>query len=169
MADSILPALGDWWWSKGKRQGTSVYLTAGASTTPYDGAAVPVGSRRFTFEVTYTSGDPNRIDVRVNWFNDNKVKVSGPFDVQTFDLAPTQNGTALLAVDLPPSASPRWLPSILIPSSAHDTIIHSLKIYETPVPSGPAATVWDGAAEVGASVTVWDGTREVPATLEIQA
>ena len=169
MADSILPALGDWWWSKGKRQGTSVYLTAGASTTPYDGAAVPVGSRRFTFEVTYTSGDPNRIDVRVNWFNDNKVKVSGPFDVQTFDLAPTQNGTALLAVDLPPSASPRWLPSILIPSSAHDIIIHSLKIYETPVPSGPAATVWDGAAEVGASVTVWDGTREVPATLEIQA
>lgn len=169
MADSILPALGDWWWSKGKRQGTSVYLNAGASTTPYDGAAVPVGSRRFTFEVAYTSGDSNRIDVRVNWFNDAKVKVAGPFDVQTFDLAPTQNGTALLAVDLPSSTYPRWLPSILIPSSAHDIIIHSLKIYETPPPAGPITTVWNGTDEIGVSVTVWDGAKEIPATVEIQA
>ena len=169
MADSILPAIGDWWWSKGKRQGTSVYLNAGASTTPYDGAAVPAGSRRFTFELAYTSGDSSRIDVRVNWFNDNKVKVSGPFDVQTFDLAPTQNGTALLAVDLPPSASPRWLPSILIPSSAHDIIIHSFKAYETPAPQGPTTTVWNGTDEIGVSVTVWDGAKEIPATVEIQA
>lgn len=169
MADSILPALGDWWWSKGKRQGTSVYLNAGASSTPYDGAAVPVGSRRFTFEVTYTSGNSNRIDVRVNWFNDNKVKVSGPFDVQTFDLAPTQNGTALLGVELPASTYPRWLPSILIPSGAHDIIIHSLKIYETPAPAGPITTVWNGTDEIGVSVTVWDGAKEIPATVEIQA
>lgn len=169
MADSILPALGDWWWSKGKRQGTSVYLNAGASTTPYDGAAVPVGSRRFTFEVAYTSGESNRIDVRVNWFNDAKVKVAGPFDIKTFDLASSQGGTTLLEMDLPTNPNPRWLPSILIPSSAHDIIIHSLKVYETPAPSGPATTVWNGTDEIGVVVTVWDGTREIPATVEIQA
>nr|DAX53613.1 MAG TPA: hypothetical protein [Caudoviricetes sp.] len=169
MADSILPALGDWWWSKGKRQGTSVYLNAGASTTPYDGAAVPVGSRKFTFEVTYTSGGSNQIDVRVNWFNDAKAKVAGPFDIKTFDLPSAQAGTALLEVELPSSASPRWLPSLLVPASAHDILIHSLKVYETPAPPGPAATVWTGSEEAAATVTVWDGTHEIPATLEIQA
>lgn len=169
MAESILPALGDWWWSKGKRQGTSVYLNAGASATPYDGAAVPVGSRKFTLEVTYTSGHANQIDVRVNWFNDGKVKVAGPFDVKTFYLPPAQAGTALLEVELPASTYPRWLPSLLVPASAHDILVHSLKVYETPVPSGPAATVWNGADEVAASVTVWDGTHEISASLEIQA
>lgn len=171
MADSILPALGDWWWSKGKRQNGAVYLYAGASTTPYDGAAVPVGSRKFTFEVTYTSGGSNQIDVRVNWFNDAKAKVAGPFDIKTFDLPSAQAGTDLLEVELPSSASPRWLPSLLVPASAHDILIHSLKVYETPAPApqGPATTVWNGANEVAASVTVWDGTHEIPATLEIQA
>ena len=170
MADSILPALGNWWWSKGKRQGDAVYLYAGASTTPYDSAAVPAGSRKFTLEVAYTSGDSNQIDVRVNWFNDAKVKVSGPFDVQTFDLAPAQGGTALLEIELPANPNPRWLPSLLVPGSAHDIIIiHSLKAYETPAPAGPVTTVWSGTDEIGVAVTVWDGEKEVPATIEIQA
>lgn len=171
MADSILPALGDWWWSKGKRQGTSVYLNAGASTTPYDGAAVPVGSRKFTLEVTYTSGHANKVDVRVNWFNDAKVKVAGPLDVKTFDLPSAQGGTALLEVDLPVDPRPRWLPSLLVPASAHDILVHSLKVYETPAPApqGPTTTVWNGTDEIGVVVTVWDGANELPATVEIQA
>ena len=170
MADSILPALGSWWWSKGKRQGDAVYLYAGTSTTPYDSAAAPVGSRKFTIEIAYTSGDSSRLDVRVNWFNDAKVKVSGPFDVQTFNLDSAQNGTTLLVFELPPSASPMWLPSLLIPASAHDILIHSLKVYETPTqPAGPVTTVWNGADEIGADVTVWDGEKEIPATIEIQA
>lgn len=170
MADSILPAISSWWWSKGKRQGDGgVYLNAGASSTPYDSAAVPVGSRKFTFEVAYTSGNSNQIDVRVNWFNDNKVKVAGPFDIQTYTLAPAQNGTTLLAAELPADPRPRWLPSILVPASAHDIIIHSLKVYETPAPTGPATTVWNGTDEIGVDVTIWDGTQELPATVEIQA
>ncbi len=171
MADSILPALGDWWWSKGKRQGTSVYLSAGASTTPYDGAAVPAGSRKFTIEVTYTSGSSNQIDVRVNWFSEAKAKVSGPFDIKTFDLSPAQAGTALLEVELPADPRPRWLPSLLVPASAHDILVHSLKVYETPAPApqGPATTVWNGTDEIGVVVTVWDGANEIPATVEIQA
>lgn len=169
MADSILPALGGWWWSKGKRQGTSVYLYAGTSTTPYDGSAVPAGSRKFTIEVTYTSGSSNQIDVRVNWFNEAKAKVSGPFDIKTFDLSPAQAGTALLEVELPANPNPRWLPSLLVPASAHDILVHSLKVYETPAPPGPTATVWNGTDEIGVVVTVWDGANEIPATVEIQA
>lgn len=171
MADSILPALGDWWWSKGKRQGGDVYLYAGASTTPYDGAAVPVGSRKFTLEVTYTSGSSNWIDVRVNWFNDTKVKVAGPFDVKTYDLTPARAGTTLLAVELPANPNPRWLPSLLIPAGGHDILVHSLKVYETPAPApqGPTTTVWNGTDEIGVVVTVWDGANELPATVEIQA
>lgn len=169
MADSILPALGNWWWSKGKRQGDSVYLYAGASTTPYDGSAVPVGSRKFTIEITYTSGSSNQLDVRVNWFNDSKVKVAGPFDIKTFDLNLAQNGTALLEFELTADSRPRWLPSLLIPASAHDMLVHSLKVYETPAPAGPAATVWNGTDEIGVDVTIWDGTAEIPATIEIQA
>lgn len=169
MADSILPALGDWWWSRGKRQGGGVYLNSGASTTPYDSAAVPTGSRKFTLEVTYTSGSPNQIDVRVNWFNDAKVKVAGPFSVKTFDLSSAQVGTALLEVELPADPRPRWLPSLLVPASAHDILVHSLKVYETPAPKGPTTTVWNGAEEIGVVVTVWDGANEIPTTVEIQA
>lgn len=169
MADSILPAIGNWWWSQGKRQGDSVYLSTASSSTPYDDAAAPVGSRKFTFEVAYTSGDSNQIDIRVNWFNDNKVKVAGPFDIKTFNLNPAQNGTALLAVELPPSTSPRWLPSILVAGGAHGILVHSLKVYETPAPSGPATTVWNGTDEIGVDVTIWDGAQELPATVEIQA
>ena len=169
MADSILPALGNWWWSKGKRQGDSVYLYAGASTTPYDGSAVPVGSRKFTIEITYTSGSSNPLDVRVNWFNDGKVKVAGPVDIKTFDLNPAQNGAALLEFELPADPRPRWLPSLLIPAGAHDMIVHSLKVYETPAPAGPVATVWNGTDEIGVDVTIWDGAAEIPATIEIQA
>lgn len=171
MADSVLPALGDWWRSEGKRQGTSVYLYSGASTTPYDNAAVPVGSRKFTLEITYTSGSSNQIDARVNWFNDAKAKMAGPFYIKTFDLAPAKAGTALLEVELPASTHPRWLPSLRVPDSAHDILLHSLKVYETPAPApqGPAATVWNGTDEIGVVVTVWDGANELPAHVEIQA
>lgn len=170
MADSILPTISNWWWSKGKRQGDGgVYLNAGASSTPYDGSAVPVGSRKFTLEITYTSGNSNQIGVRVNRFNDAKVKVAGPFDIKTFDLSPAQAGTALLEIELPANPNPRWLPSLIVPASAHDILIHSLKVYETPAPAGPATTVWNGTDELGVAVTIWDGTAEIPTTIEIQA
>ena len=169
MAESIFPALSAWWRSLGQSQGDGASLPPKASTTPYDGSSVTVGSRKFTIELTYTSGSANRIDVRVNWFNDNKVKVAGPFDIQTFDLNPAQSGAALLEFELPADPRPRWLPSILIPASAHDILIHSLKVYETPVPAGPVTTVWNGTDEIGVAVTIWDGAKEIPATVEIQA
>lgn len=167
MADSIFPVLGAWWRSKGTRQDGGATLPAGASTTPYDSAAMPVGSRKFTFEIDYRDTAEARIDLRVNWFNDNKVKINGPFDITTVTLP--QGQTKVVAeVELPDSTAPRWLPSIGVPAGSGDAVISSLKIYETPVKAQPV-TVWDGAREGVATITVWDGAREVPASIEFQA
>lgn len=167
MADSILPVLGAWWRSKGARVGDGATLPAGASTTPYDSAATPVGSRKFTFEIDYQDSAAASIDLRVNWFTDNKVKINGPFNIA--NVALPQGQTKVVAeVELPASAAPRWLPSIGVPADSGDAVISSLKIYETPVKVQPV-TVWDGASESAATVTVWDGASEVPASIEFQA
>lgn len=167
MADTIFPILGDWWRSKGARQGDGATLPAGASTTPYDSAAMPVGSRKFTFEIDYRDTAEARIDLRVNWFNDNKVKINGPFGITTVTL-PQGQTKVVVEAELPASTAPRWLPSIGVPAGSSDAAISSLKIYETPVKVQPV-TVWDGARESAATVTVWDGAREVPASIEFQA
>ena len=167
MADTIFPVLGAWWRSKGSRMGDGATLPAGTSTTPYDSAAMPVGSRKFTFEIDHQDTAEARIDLRVNWFNDNKVKINGPFDITTVTLP--QGQTKVVAeVELPASTAPRWLPSIGVPAGSGDAAISSLKIYETPVKVQPV-TVWDGASESAATITVWDGAREVPASIEFQA
>lgn len=167
MADSIFPVLGAWWRSNGVRQGDGATLPAGASTTPYDSAAMPVGSRKFTFEVDYRNASEARIDLRVNWFNDRKVKINGPFNITTVTLP--QGQTKVVAeVELPASTAPRWLPSIGVPADSGDAAISSLKIYETPVKAQPVF-VWDGAREGAATITVWDGASEMPASIEFQA
>lgn len=128
---------------------------------------MPVGSRRFTFEVDYRYTSESRLDLRVHWFNDNKVKINGPFNIATVTL--TQGQTKVVAeVELPASTAPRWLPSIGVPDDSSDAVISSLKIYETPVKAQPVF-VWDGAREAAATITVWDGAREVPASIEFQA
>ena len=167
MADTIFPVHGAWWRSKGTRQGDGATLPAGASTTPYDSAAMPVGSRKFTFEIDYRDTAEASIDLRANWFNDNKAKINGPFDITTVTLP--QGQTKVVAeVELPASTAPRWLPSIGVPAGSGDVAISSLKIYETPVKAQPVF-VWDGASESAATITVWDGAREVPASIEFQA
>jgi len=128
---------------------------------------MPVGSRRFTFEIDYRYTSESRLDLRVNWFNDNKVKVNGPFNITTVTLP--QGQTKVVAeVELPANAAPRWLPSIGVPADSGEVAISSLKIYETPVKAQPVF-VWDGASEAAATITVWDGAREVPASIEFQA
>ena len=167
MAESILPVLGAWWRSKGARVGDGATLPAGASTTPYDSAATPVGSRKFTFEIDYQDSAAASVDLRVNWFNDNKVKVNGPFSIANVAL-PQGQAKVVAEVELPANTAPRWLPSIGVPADSGDAVISSLKIYETPVKVQPV-TVWDGAHESAATVTVWDGAHEVPASIEFQA
>lgn len=128
---------------------------------------MPVGSRKFTFEIDYRDTAEARIDLRVNWFNDNKVKINGPFNVATVAL-PQEQTKVVAEVELPASAAPRWLPSIGVPADSGNAVISALKIYETPVKVQPV-TVWDGAKEVAVTVTVWDGAKEVPASIEFQA
>lgn len=167
MADSLLPALGSWWRSKGSQQGAGATLPAGASTTPYDGSAMPVGSRRFTFEIDYRDTSEARIDLRVNWFNDRKVKLDGPYSIASVTL-PAGQTKVLADVELPAGTAPRWLPSIAVQAGSGEAAISSLKVYETTTKPNPV-TVWDGAREVAVIMTVWDGAKEVPASIEFQA
>ena len=172
MADSIVPALRGWWRSNGQQRDADVFLPAGASTTPYDGSAVPTGSRRFTFEIASSADVGSRLDLRVNWFSEAKKKISGPFDLKTVPLAAGQGVTVAAEVELPANPSPLWLPSVSVPAAASAVLLSSLKVYETPVPlapAGPSVTVWDGGREVAATVTVWDGAKEIPVSIEIQA
>ena len=128
---------------------------------------MPVGSRKFTFEIDYQDSADASIGLRVNWFNDNKVKINGPFDIA--NVALPQGQTKVVAeVELPASTAPRWLPSIAVPGESGEAAISSLKVYETPAKPNPV-TVWDGAKEVPVAVTVWDGAKEVPASIEFQA
>ena len=169
MAESLFPVLGAWWRNRGTRQGDGASLPPGASTTPYDDSAVPVESRRFTFEITYSADAAAKVVLRVNWFSAGKTKVSGPFNLVSVALDAAQGRTVTAEVTLPDNPSPRWLPSVGVLPESGEVLISSLKVYETPAPTGPTAAVWDGATERPCAVTVWDGTRELPATVEIQS
>lgn len=166
MAESILPVLGSWWRSRGQRRGDGAYINAGSSTTPYDDSAIPAGSRRFTFEMAYTSGDPSTVHLMVNWFSGDNKKQAGPFSLKTVPLPAGQGTVTRVEVRLPHDPRPKWLPSLRVDPAGHDILIHSLKVYETP---GPAHSVmmWDGGVEQFCTVTVWDGEKEIPASLEI--
>lgn len=128
---------------------------------------MPVGSRKFTFEIDYRDTSEARLDLRVNWFNDHKVKLDGPYSIASVTL-PADQTKVLADVELPASTAPRWLPSIAVPAGSGEAAISSLKVYETPVKAQPVF-VWDGAREAAATITVWDGAREVPASIEFQA
>ena len=128
---------------------------------------MPVGSRKFTFEIDYRDTSEARLDLRVNWFNDRKVRLDGPYSIASVTL-PAGQTKVTADVELPDGTAPRWLPSIAVPAGSGEAAISSLKVYETPTKTNPV-TVWDGAKEVPVAVTVWDGAKEVPASIEFQA
>lgn len=165
-SNSILPVLGEWWRSRGLRRGDGAYINAGASTTPYDNAAIEVGSRRFTFEMSYTSGDPNIVHILVNWFSADNKKQAGPYQLKRVDLSAGQGTVTKIEIELPDDPRQKWLPSLRIDPTGHDILIHSLKVYATPR-TGPSVMVWDGEVAQDCVVTVWDGAKEVPASLDI--
>lgn len=128
---------------------------------------MPVGSRKFTFEIDYRDTDAAQLDLRVNWFNDRKIKLDGPYSIASVTL-PANQTKVTADIELPASTAPRWLPSIAVPAGSGEASISSLKVYETPAKPNPV-TVWDGAKEGPVAVTVWDGAEEVPASIEFQA
>lgn len=167
MADSVLPAFSQWWRSNGSPDGDGALIKAGSSSTLFDRYALPAGGRKWTVEYEYSAAAESVVWIVVNKYTATNVKIR---DVAIHDrrLPAAQNARVVIDFDLPAAIDAKWLPSIVVREST-DVKFNYVKVYETPVPSGPPATVWNGANEVAASVTVWDGTREIPATLEIQA
>lgn len=164
MADSVLPVFGAWWRSAGARKGDGADLPAGASTTPYDNFAVPVGSKRWTIELEYSAASPVNLVVRHNHVTAGK-EVARQTEVGTFLLAAGSNVDRRIDFELGDSPHPNWLPSLRLSDGAVN--FTEVKAYETPVNAGPPVTVWDGVKEVPASVTVWGGTKEVACTAEV--
>jgi hypothetical protein len=166
MADSSLPAFSKWWRGDGVPDGDGALIRAGSSSTLFDSYALPAGGRKWTVEYEYSADAEAVVWVVVNKYTAANVKV-GDVAIHDRRLPAAQNARVVIDFDLPAAVDAKWLPSIVVREST-DVKFGYVKVYETPVQSGPATTVWDGAAEVGASVAVWDGIREVPATLEIQ-
>ena len=166
MAESLLPAFSQWWRGNGVPAGDGALIRAGSSSTLFDRYALPAGGRKWTVEYEYSADAEAVVWVVVNKYTAANVKV-GDVAIHDRRLPAAQNARVVIDFDLPAAVDAKWLPSISVREST-DVKFGYVKVYETPVQSGPSVTVWDGAAEVGASVTVWDGIREVPATLEIQ-
>lgn len=164
MADSVLPVFGAWWRSAGSRLGDGAVLPEGATSTPYDGSAVPVGGKRWSAEIVYAADSPVSLSIKHNHFNAGKTRIR-----QTaIDDFPLAAGTAVsrrIDFVLNVTELPNWLPSI--GAVGGRISFSSVKIYETPAPTGPTITVWDGSKEVPATISVWDGSKEVACTVEV--
>lgn len=167
MADSILPPFSQWWRGNGSPDGDGALIKAGSSSTLFDRYALPAGGRKWTVEYEYSADAESVVWVVINKYTAANVKI-GDVAIHDRRLPAAQNARVVIDFDLPAAVDAKWLPSIRVRETT-DVKFNYVKVYETPVPSGPAATVWNGADEVAASVTVWDGTREISASLEIQA
>ena len=167
MADSVLPAFSQWWRGNGSPDGDGALIRAGSSSTLFDQYALPAGSRKWTVEYEYSISAEAVVWVVVNKYTAANVKV-GDVAIHDRRLPAAQNARVVIDLELPAAIEAKWLPSIVVREST-DVKFSYVKVYETPVPSGPTATVWNGTDEIGADVTVWDGEKEVPVTVEIQA
>lgn len=164
MPSSVLPVFGAWWRSSGARQGDGASLPAGATTTPYDNFAVPVGSKRWSLELEYSAAAPVNLVIRHNHITASK-EVARQTEIGRFPLAAGSGVTRRIDFELTDSPHPSWLPSLSPIDGA--TSFTYVKVYETPADTGPQVSVWDGAKEVPATATVWDGAKEVACTVEV--
>lgn len=164
MADSVLPAFGGWWQSSSRVVADGIMLPAGATSTPYDNSAVPVGSKRWSIELTYTTTAAATLSIRHNHFNAGKSKIRQT-TIDDFPLSVGRLVTRRIDVLLPDTDQPNWLPSLA--AVGGDITIKGVSVYETPAPAGPTITVWDGSREVPATISVWDGRKEVACTVEV--
>lgn len=164
MADSVLPAFERWWQSSSRVVADGITLPAGATSTPYDGSAVPVGSKRWSVELTYTTTAAATLSIRHNHFNAGKSKIRQTA-IDDFPLSVGRLVTRRIDFLLSDTDQPNWLPSFA--AVGGDITIKAVSVYETPAPAGPAVTVWDGRKEVPATITVWDGRKEVACSVEV--
>lgn len=168
MTDSVLPPFGEWWRSAGERSGDGVLLHANSSSTVYDKYALPRRGGRWVVEFEYSADAEAVVWLVVNRYSDANVKMG---EAAIFDrrLPAAQNSRVVLGVDLPSKVDAKWLPSVVVRPGGSDVKFNWVKVYETPVPAGPAVSVWDGTSELAADVALWDGAYYIPTTIEIQA
>lgn len=145
MPESLLPVVGRWRRDRGQRRGNGAYVNAGAYVTPETSDALPVGSGKFTFEINYTSGDPNQLSIGIDRYDSSNRQQQVPAVSSPFNLAAGKQAPAQIDLELPPSPHPKWLPRVRVLPSGHDILIHSLSVYETPPPA-PETSVftWPG-------------------------
>ena len=164
MADSVLPAFGSWWQSSSRIVADGITLLAGGSSTPYDGDAVPVGSKRWSVELTYTTTAAATLSIRHNHFNAGKSRIRQT-TIDDFPLSVGRLITRRIDFLLSDTDQPNWLPSF--GAVGGDITFKAVSGYETPAPAGPAVTVWDGSKGVPATITVWDGRKEAACSVEV--
>lgn len=130
---SVFPIIGAWWVGKGYRVGDGKYIELGSSSTPFETAAAPVGTRKWTVEIIYTSGDDNQLAMRANWFTADKGKTNKQDFIVTWNLPAGVSRAMKFEFELPGNY-PMWTPSIAVPNTGHDINIAKLDLYETPEP-----------------------------------
>lgn len=145
MADSVFPAIGAWWLSRGNRRADGIYVPANSSASPTDTSAQPRGAGKYTIDLTYTSG-VNVMAISIVWYDaagkrQAVSRMPGLINIPAGKQAPLR-----IDVELPPSQWVKWVPVLEIPATGgHDILIHDAKIYPTPPPA-PETSVfsWPG-------------------------
>ena len=169
MADSVFPAIGDWWLSRGSRRANGAYVPANSSASPTDTSAQPRGDGKYTIDLTYTSG-VNIMAISIVWY-DAAGKRQAVSRMPTLINIPAGKQAPLrIDIELPPSQWAKWVPVLEIPANnGHDILIHDAKIYPTPPPT-PETSVftWPGrwwtntGKQSGTDLTVPSGGIFVP-------
>ena len=130
---SVFPVIGSWWVGKGYRVGDGKYIELGSSSTPWETSASSVGTRKWTAEIIYTSGDDNQLAMRANWFTSDKGKTNKQDFIVTWNLPAGVSRAMKFEFELPGNY-PMWTPSVAVPNTGHDISIAKLDLYETPEP-----------------------------------
>nr|DAM54158.1 MAG TPA: hypothetical protein [Caudoviricetes sp.] len=145
MADSVFPAIGAWWLSRGSRRANGVYVPANSSASPTDTSAQPRGAGKYTIDLTYTSG-VNVMAISIVWYDAAGKRQAVSRMPDLINIPAGKQAPLRIDVELPPSQWAKWVPVLEIPAKdGHDILIHDAKIYPTPPPT-PETSVftWPG-------------------------
>ena len=145
MADSVFPAIGAWWLSRGSRRADGIYVPANSSASPTDTSAQPRGAGKYTIDLTYTSG-VNVMAISIVWYDAAGKRQAVSRMPDLINIPAGKQAPLRIDVELPPSRWVKWVPVLEIPATGgHDILIHDAKIYPTPPPA-PETSVfsWPG-------------------------
>ena len=169
MADSVFPAIGAWWLSRGSRRADGIYVPANSSASPTDTSAQPRGAGKYTIDLTYTSG-VNVMAVSIVWYDGAGKRQAVSRMPDLINIPAGKQAPLRIDVELPPSQWAKWVPVLEIPATGgHDILIHDAKIYPTPPPTPEtSAFSWPGqwwtntGKQSGTDLTVPSGGIFVP-------